>query len=456
MNELKTYLEEHKDTHLDQLKDLLSIPSVSTDPERRDDVRRAAQWVKEAMEAAGLTARIDDTPGHPIVYGERLNAGADAPTILIYGHYDVQPPDPLELWDSGPFEPTIRDGKIVARGAADDKGQFLTHIKALEAHMAVRGELPVNVKVLIEGEEEIGSKNLAPYLEAHKEALASDVVVISDTHMFAPGVPSITYGLRGLTYFELEIEGPDHDLHSGLYGGGVANPINVLCDVIARLKDDSGRIQIEGFYDDVRDLTDEERAAWATLPFDEEGFRAEAGSEQLTGEAGFTTLERLWARPTLDCNGVVGGFTGEGAKTVLPSVARAKFSCRLVPDQDPRDIEDKVEAHLARIIPDSVRFKLTRMHGGQPVIVSTESDAIQAAGRALTEAFGGETVMIRGGGSIPVVADFKRILGVDSVLMGFGLPDDRLHSPNEKFDLAQYFGGILAAALFLDEIAPSA
>ncbi|MEO1273269.1 MAG: dipeptidase, partial [Myxococcota bacterium] len=423
MNDLTTYLETHKTQHLEELKELLSIPSVSTDPSHKADVLRAAQWVKTSMENAGLSTAIHDTPGHPIVYGEWLHAGSDAPTVLYYGHYDVQPPDPLELWDTGPFEPTVRDGKIYARGAADDKGQFLTHIKALEAHMQVRGTLPINVKMLIEGEEEVGSKNLAPYLEAHKKALEADVVVISDTHMFAPGVPSITYGLRGLTYFELEIEGPSHDLHSGLYGGGVANPINVLCDVIAKLKDEQGQITIDGFYDDVLELTEQERTAWSALPFDEEGFRTESGSEQLTGEHGFTTLERVWARPTLDCNGILGGFTGTGAKTVLPQKATAKFSCRLVPNQEPRDIEAKVEAHLAKVIPPTVRFKLTRMHGGQPVIVSTASPAIQAASRALSEAFKGETVLVRGGGSIPVVADFKKLLGIDSVLMGFGLSE---------------------------------
>lgn len=455
-DDLKAYLETARDAHLSELCDLLRIPSVSTAPEHAGDVKRAADWVRDRMSDVGLSAEIYPTGGHPIVYGESLEAGEDAPTVLIYGHYDVQPPEPLELWETPPFEPTVRDGKLYARGSADDKGQFYAHIKAIEAHRKTRGTLPINLKVLIEGEEEVGSVHLADFLRAHAERLSADFVLISDTHMFAPGVPSITYGLRGLTYFELELEGPSHDLHSGIFGGSVANPINTACAIIASLKDANGRITIDGFYDDVRDLTEAERAQWETLPFTVENHLKETGAEALDGEAGYSTLERLWARPTLDCNGIIGGFTGEGAKTVLPSKARVKFSCRLVPDQDPDDIEAKIAAHFKNIIPSTVRYTLTPMHGGRPVIVPTDSPAIKAAHAALAEAFGGETVNIRGGGSIPIVADFKEILGLDTVLMGLGLPDDRLHSPNEKFNLDQYFKGILASALFLDRVGQGA
>ncbi len=453
MEDLKNYVQAHKQRHLDELFDLLRIPSVSTNPEHAPDVRRAAQWVHDQFTQAGVEATIYETGGHPIVYGQWLDAGPEAPTVLIYGHYDVQPPDPLELWETGPFEPTIRDEKIFARGATDDKGQFFAHLKAAEAHLKTRGKLPINVKYMIEGEEEVGSKHLAPWIEANKEMLSADVVVISDTSMFAPGVPAIVYGLRGLTYLQVEIEVPDHDLHSGLYGGTVANPINVACEVIAKLKDDKGRITIPGFYDNVRPLTDAERAQWAALPFDEEGMRKSTGSETLEGEEGYTTLERRWGRPTLDCHGILGGFTGEGAKTVLPSKVMVKLSCRLVPDQDPIEIEEKVANYIESLAPKGVRCKVHRMHGGRPVIVDVENGAVQAAKGALSEAFGAEAVFIRSGGSIPVVANFSDILNIPSVLMGFGLPDDCLHSPNEKYDLDCFYGGILAATLFLDHYA---
>jgi acetylornithine deacetylase/succinyl-diaminopimelate desuccinylase-like protein len=438
---------------MEELMALLRIPSVSTDPARAGDVREAGEWVLQNLRGMGLQAELCETGGHPIVYAEWLGAGEGAPTVLVYGHYDVQPPDPLELWETGPFEPTIRDGKLFARGATDDKGQMFAHLKGVEAHLKVRGKLPINVKFMIEGEEEVGSKHLAEWVEANKARLACDAVVISDTSMFAPGVPAIVYGLRGLTYFQLDIEGPGHDLHSGLYGGAVANPINTLCEVIGKLKDTDGRVTVAGFYDNVRALTEAERSAWAKLPHDDEGLRREVGAERLTGEVGYTSLERCWGRPTLDCNGVWGGFTGEGAKTVLPSKASAKFSCRLVPDQTPEEIEDKVEAHLREIIPTTVRWKLHRMHGGRPVIVDTEGPAVQAARAALAEAFGAEAVFIRGGGSIPVVADFTEILGAPVVLMGFGLNDDRLHSPNEKINLECFYGGVVAASLFHDAYA---
>ncbi len=448
MKDLRTWLDANAERHLGELFDLLRIPSVSTDPNHAGDVRRAGEWVRDKLAAAGVHAELHDTPGHPIVYGEWLGAEG-APTVLVYGHYDVQPPDPLDEWVTGPFEPTVREGRIYARGATDDKGQMYAHLVAAEAHMAVNGRLPVNVKYVIEGEEEVGSKNLENYIRANKERLKADVVVISDTSMFAPGVPAIVYGLRGLSYFEMTVEGPTHDLHSGLYGGTVANPINVLCDIISALKDDDGHITVPGFYDDVRDLTQEERDAWKLLPHSDEVWRASCGAETLTGEAGFSTLERRWGRPTLDCNGIWGGFTGEGAKTVLPAKATAKFSCRLVPDQTPEKIEDLMEAAVSKLAPDSVRVTFRRMHGGRPVVVDTTHPAVGAARAALTDAFGAEAVFIRGGGSIPVVADFSTILEIPSVLMGFGLPDDRLHSPNEKYDLACFHGGLLGATFFL-------
>jgi acetylornithine deacetylase/succinyl-diaminopimelate desuccinylase-like protein len=453
MHDLKQYLHDHRDKHLGELFDLLRIPSVSTDPAHKGDVRQAAQWVCDQLSQAGLEAALYETGGHPMVYGQWLSAGEGAPTVLVYGHYDVQPPDPLDLWVSGPFEPTVRDGKIFARGATDDKGQMFAWLKAAEVHMKTRGALPLNLKVMIEGEEEVGSKHLAPWIEAHKALLAADAVVISDTSMFAPGLPAIVYGLRGLTYFQVDVEGPDHDLHSGLYGGAVVNPINALCQMIAALKDEQGRVAVPGFYDKVRDLTVTERAAWAALPHDDEALRLSVGAAALDGESGFTALERTWGRPTLDCNGILGGFTGEGAKTVLPSKAMAKFSCRLVPDQTPEEIEDLVEAHLLALAPAGVRVKVHRLHGGRPVIVDVENPAVQAAREALSVAFGAEAVNIRGGGSIPVVADFHDLLQVPCVLMGFGLNDDRLHSPNEKYNLECFHGGLLAATLFLDRYA---
>ncbi len=453
MSELSAFLKEHEARHLEELKELLRIPSVSTDPAHAGDVRRAAEWVRANLEAAGVPATLHETAGYPIVYGERLDAGPEAPTVLVYGHYDVQPPDPLELWTTGPFEPTVRDGRLYARGATDDKGQMFAWLKAAEAHLAVRGKLPVNLKFMIEGEEEVGSKHLSSYVESHKAQLGCDAVVISDSPMFAPELPSITYGLRGLAYFEIEARGPEMDLHSGLFGGAVPNPINALARIIAQLHDDQGRITVPGFYEHVRDLTVEEREAWAALPHDDEAFRASVGAAGLRGEEGFSTLERIWGRPTLDCNGIWGGFTGEGAKTVLPAVAKAKFSCRLVPDQSPEDIEAKMAAYIESLAPAGVRVKLTHLHGGRPILFNPENPAVQAARRAFGAAYTAPAVNIRGGGSIPVVADFSDILQVPVVLMGFGLSDDRLHSPDEKYDLVCFYNGIRAATAFLDEYA---
>jgi len=448
------YVDDNRDRFLDELLEFLSIPSISTDPEMADEVERCAEWLRDHFEQIGMpTAEIHETDGHPIVYSEYTPyEDEDVPTILLYAHYDVQPPDPLDEWDSPPFEPTIRDEKIFARGATDDKGQFFCHVKGLEAHLAERGELPCNVKVLVEGEEEVGSVNLAPWVGDHTDKLACDAVVISDSPMFKPGLPSITYGLRGLAYFEIDVEGPDHDLHSGLYGGAVANPINVLSDMIGQLHDDDGRIAIPGFYDDVQPVTDAEREAFADLPFDEDEFLASVGAERLSGEAGYTTLERRWVRPTLDCNGIWGGYTEEGAKTVLPAEASAKISCRLVPDQDPDDIVDKAEQFLRDIAPDSVRVNVEPHHGGQPVVSDRDTPTMHAAKRALKRSWNEEAVFTRGGGTIPVVPIFADKLDAQAVLMGYGLDDDRLHSPNEKFNLENFHRGVDTSTYLWDEI----
>ncbi len=448
------YIAENETRFLEELKDYLRIPSISTDKEHAGEVARCANWLVDHLKGIGVEhVELHETGGHPIVYAEFMEAGPDKPTYLIYGHYDVQPPDPLELWTSPPFEPEVRDGKIFARGATDDKGQLFAHLKAVEAHLKINGTLPVNVKMLIEGEEEVGSVHLDPWVEANREKLACDAVVISDSSMYAKGIPSIMYSLRGLSYFEIEVTGPSHDLHSGLYGGAVPNPINELGRIIASFHDPDGRIQIDGFYDDVRDLEADERQAFADLPFDVEAFKAEAGVNDVQGEAGFTTLERKWARPTLDFNGIIGGFTGEGAKTVLPSLAKAKFSCRLVPDQQPHVIEELVEAHIRKVASPNVKVELHFHHGGKPVITERDNPAVQAAMRALKKSWDTDPVFIRGGGSIPVVATFAEVLESPTVLLGLGLNDDRLHSPDEKFDLENFYQGIRTAAYLWDELA---
>lgn len=453
MSDVVTWVDSHFDRCLSELKDYLRIPSISTDSEHREDVKRCAAWLVDHLTGIGFkTVEVHETKGHPIVYAEHLEAGDDAPTYLVYGHYDVQPPDPLELWDSPPFEPEIRDGKIFARGATDDKGQLFAHLKGLEAHLSVNGKLPVNVKLLIEGEEEVGSPNLDPWIEANAERLDANAVIISDSSMYAPGLPSIMYSLRGLTYFEIEVTGASHDLHSGVFGGAVPNPINELGKIIAGLIDDEGRITIPGFYDKVRALDDEERQAFGQLPFDEDAFRAETGVKALKGESGYTTLERKWARPTLDFNGIIGGFTGEGAKTVLPSKARAKFSCRLVPDQKPEEIEELVESYVRSIADDSVHVEFEFHHGGRPVITERDNPAVQAAMRALKKSWNVDPVFVRGGGSIPVVATFADTLGTPTVLIGLGLDDDRLHSPNEKFNVENFEQGIRTSAYLWDEL----
>ena len=400
---------------------------------------------------AGFESQLNETPGHPVVTATWTRAPG-APTLLVYGHYDVQPPDPVDLWRHGPFEPVIEGENIVARGATDDKGQALALIRGISTYLEVKGKLPVNVKFLIEGEEEIGSPNLEPFIRENLDALRCDAILVADCSMFGPGMPAITVGLKGLCYLEVEVIGPNRDLHSGGYGGGVENPGHVLCKLLSSLKNDQGRITIPGFYDDVIDLTAEERAALRALPFDEEAYRLDLDVPRLHGEAGFTTLERVGARPTLDINGLVSGWTGEGAKTVLPSRALGKFSMRLVANQDPKKIEALVSEHLKAICPPTVTLKVTGLHGAEPVLVSADSPHVKAASRALARAFGRDPVFIREGGSIPIVATFKKLFGVDSVLMGLGLNDDNAHSPNEKFSLDSYQKGIEAVAYLLEEL----
>lgn len=454
MDNALAYASDHAAAAVDQLTDWLRIPSISTDPEYNDDTRKAAQWLADDLTRMGV-ARVEimETGGHPIVYAEHRSPNVDAPTVLVYGHYDVQPPDPLELWDSPPFEPVIRDGDIIARGSADDKGQAFMHVKAVEAYLQAEGALPVHLKMMIEGEEESGSVHLAPWIETNKEMLAADVVLVSDTSLFAPGVPSIAYGLRGMAYVEVELTGPKKDLHSGVYGGGVENPINALARMISDLHDADHRVTIEGFYDDAPDLSPEEREAYAALPFDQEAWMEEVGVSTTKTEKGFSILEGTTGRPTLDVNGIWGGYTGEGAKTVLPSKATAKISCRLIPPQTPEDITDKLRRHFEAHVPDTMTLDFRDLHGGHGAIVDTTAPAMQAAADALEGVFGQRPHFTREGGSIPVVADFKKILGLDTVLMGFGLDSDSIHSPNEKFGLDRFHQGIEASIRFLDAYA---
>ncbi len=449
MNSALDYAAQNADTFVDQLKDILRIPSISTDSAYDADTRRAAEWFADDLRSIGIpTVEVMETGGHPIVYGE-VGSDPQKPTVLVYGHYDVQPPDPLDLWDSPPFEPIEKNGDIYARGSCDDKGQAFMHVKAAEAYLNTTGELPVNLKFMIEGEEESGSVHLVPFIEKHKDLLTADVVLISDTSLFAPGVPSITYGLRGLAYVEVTLTGPARDLHSGVYGGGIENPVNVLGRMIADLHDENHRVTIDGFYDAVRDLSEEERQGFRALPFDEAAWLEEAGAPATKTEAGFSTLEGISARPTLDVNGIWGGYIGKGAKTVLPSQANAKISCRLVPDQTPGDITAKLRKHFEAHVPPTVTLDFKDLHGGHGAIVDTKSPAMTAAAEAMEAVFGMPPYFTREGGSIPVVADFKRLLGLDSVLMGFGLDSDAIHSPNEHFGIDRFHQGIEASIRFL-------
>jgi len=453
MDNVIDFINVNRDRYLEELKALLAIPSISALPEHAGDVKRCADWCADEMRRIGLQhVRLIDTPGNPVVYGDWLEAEG-APTILFYGHYDVQPVDPLDLWESPPFEATIRDGEIYARGSADDKGQVFMHFKAVEAHLKQNGRLPLNIKFILEGEEEVGSAHLDDFIRAHKDELRADVVVISDSGMFARGVPSICYGLRGLVYFQIDLRGSSTDLHSGSFGGAVANPAFVLAQVLAQMKDRGGRIKIPGFYDDVVPLQEAERQAWASLPFNERQYKKDFGIPKLFGETGYTTLERTWARPTFEVNGLLSGFTGEGAKTVLPAIAMAKVSMRLVPNQSPDTIATLFEEHVRKITPKTVALKITRMHGGKPWMTAYDNPFVQAAGRAIERGFGKKPVFTREGGSIPVVSTFQQELGLPSVLFGVGLPDENAHAPNEKLDVENFHGGIIASAILYEEIA---
>jgi acetylornithine deacetylase/succinyl-diaminopimelate desuccinylase-like protein len=447
------FIHTNRDRYVDELKQYLAIPSISALPQHTGDVRRCAEWTAEEMRRIGLEhVSLVETAGNPVVYGDWTHA-PDAPTMLLYGHYDVQPVDPLNLWESPPFDATIRDGEIYARGAADDKGQVFMHFKAIEAHLKQQGRLPVNVKVIIEGEEEVGSANLDRFVESERDRLKADVVVISDSAMFDRGVPSICYALRGLVYCQIDVRGTTSDLHSGVFGGAVANPNMVLAQMLAQLKDRGGRVKIPGFYDAVRPLEAAERQAWEALPFNERQYRKQLGAPRLFGESGYSTLERVWARPTIEVNGLLGGFTGEGAKTVIPAVAMAKVSMRLVPDQDPDVIATLFENHVKKIAPRTVQVTVTRMHGGHPWITSYDNPYIQAASRAIEKGFGKPPVFCREGGSIPVVFTFQKALGLPSVLFGVGLPDENAHAPNERLDLGNFHNGIIASAILYDELA---
>lgn len=450
MSTVTDYIDANRETFREELFEFLRIPSISTSSEHKNDIRDAARFLLDKLESLNLDrTELFETDGNPIVYGE-LTTDPAHPTVLVYGHYDVQPPDPLELWETAPFEPTVRDGNIYARGASDDKGQSFTHVKAVESYLASGEPFPVNIKFIFEGEEEIGSPHLVPFIEAHEELLACDMVLISDTAMFAEDTPSITYGLRGLAYMEVEVEGPNRDLHSGVYGGAVENPANVLAEIIARLKDENGVIRIPGFYDNVKDLTGEEREAYQKLPFDESAYKKTLGVDALHGEKGYSTLERATARPTLDVNGLWSGYQGEGAKTVLPSKAGAKISMRLVPDQDPKKIARLFAKQVESLAPDTVSVTVTEHHGGQPAITDLSFYGLQAAADAFEEVYGREPFFTREGGSIPIVADFRQLLGAQSILMGFGLNSDAIHSPNEKFALKDFYRGIRTSVRFFE------
>jgi len=458
--QVKHYVEQNKQRFLDELMELLRIPSVSADPKHQPDMLRMAEAVKAKLTAAGADkVEISETKGYPVVYGEKI-IDAKLPTVLVYGHYDVQPADPLELWHSPPFEPVIKktavhpDGAIFARGSCDDKGQAYMHVKAFELMMQTNS-LPCNVKFMIEGEEEVGSANLATWVAQNKERLKADIILISDTSMIANNTPSIDVGLRGLAYMEVEVVGPNRDLHSGVYGGAVANPINILCKMIASMHDKNNHITIPGFYDDVQKLSAKERKEMNKAPFKLNAYKKDLAIADVHGEKGYTTLERTGIRPTLDVNGIWGGYTGEGAKTVLPSKAYAKISMRLVPGQNSHKISKLFAKHFAKIAPKSVKVKVTAHHGGEPVVVSTSSNAYKAAEAAMTQSYGKKPIPTRGGGSIPIVALFKKELGLDSILFGFGLDSDALHSPNEHYGVFNYLKGIETIPLFYKNFAAS-
>lgn len=451
MENVVGYINSNREKYVEELKDFLRIPSISTLAANKADMLTAAEFVAGKLRESGMeNVKIIETKGHPLVYADWLKAPGK-PTVLVYGHYDVQPVDPINLWESPPFEPTIKDGKVYARGATDDKGQMYMHIKSVEAYFKTVGKLPLNVKFIIEGEEEIGSGNLDDFVNKNQEMLKCDSVLISDTSLYGPGIPTLTYGLRGLCYMEVVVTGPNRDLHSGTFGGGVDNPINVLAEMISKLKDNNGKIKIPGFYKDVVNLTKKERDNFKRLPFSEKQYAKALGVKVLKGEKGYTTLERVWARPTLDCNGIFGGFTGEGAKTVLPSKATAKISMRLVPNQDPKKIAKLFSSYINKIASKTVEVEISDLHGAYPIATSLDDKATLSAAKALAKVFGKKTVFMREGGSIPIVVSFAKKLKAAPVLMGMGLNTENLHSPNEHFNLNHFHLGILSSAYFMDE-----
>jgi len=453
MSDVLKFVDENLGRFRAEMYDFLRIPSISARAEHDGDMRRAAEWLSDRLRDAGLEPSIHETPGHPVVLGEWRGAGPDAQTVLIYGHYDVQPPEPLDEWESPPFEPTERDGRVYARGSADDKGQLYMHVKALEAHLKVNGALPMNVIVLAEGEEEVGSENLVPFVEQNVQRLACDHVIISDSNMFAEGMPSVLFSLRGLAYFEIHVKGARSDLHSGQFGGTVVNPGNALAKIIASLHDSKGRVAVKGFYDDVVEWDEETREQIRSLPFDEKAYRQELGVRALGGEKAFSPLERLWIRPTCDVNGILCGYTAEGAKTVLPNKAMAKVSFRLVKNQTPGRVKRLVEAHLKKVKPAGVTVELKELHGGRPWQAKVEGKLMEAASAALQEAFGAPAVLQGEGGSIPIVVDFEEQLKASALLVGFALPGCNLHAPNEWFALDAYDKGIRALAILYDRLA---
>jgi acetylornithine deacetylase/succinyl-diaminopimelate desuccinylase-like protein len=446
------FIQSNKDRFLDELKTFLRIPSISTLPEHATDVRRAAEFVAESLRKAGLeNVEIIPTAKHPLVYADWLHAPGK-PTVLCYGHYDVQPPDPVDEWKTPPFEPEIRDGNLYARGSSDDKGQMYMHVKAVEALRAVNGKLPLNVKFLIEGEEEVGGESVAKYVAENPQKLKADVALVSDTSLYAEGIPTLCIGLRGLVYTEIEARGPARDLHSGLYGGAAPNAVFGLVELLSKLKDANGHIQIPGMYDDVQPPAPAEKQSWTTLPFNESDFqKREVGAAALTGEKGFTVLERVWARPTLEVHGIAGGFTAAGAKTVIPAKATAKVSMRLVPNQDPDKIIAAYKEFVKENTPAGIETEVRVLSAGPAISVNPDHPAIAVASRAFRDILGRDTVFIRSGGSIPIVGDFAKHLKIPTILMGFGLPDDGLHSPNEKYKLSNYYSGIMTIAHFFEQ-----
>jgi acetylornithine deacetylase/succinyl-diaminopimelate desuccinylase-like protein len=453
MSDVISYIERNSDRYLQELMEFLRLPSISTNVGDPEEVKRTAQFVADQLKHSGMsTVQVFPTGGHPIVYAERIE-DPSKPTVLIYGHYDVQPVDPIELWDSPPFDPVVRNGKIFARGSTDDKGQMMIHFKSTEAFVETRGRLPLNIKFLIEGEEEIGSAHLDEFIREQQDQLQCDAVVISDTALFAKGVPSICYGLRGMAYLEIEVRGPKGDLHSGSFGGPVGNPAFALVTILASMKDEKDRITIPGFYDRVRELTEAERQGFASLPFDLETYKQDLGVKALAGEVGFTPLEQVWARPTLEINGLLSGFTGEGAKTVLPAKAMAKVSMRLVPDQDHEEIAKAFQEYVLSVAPEWVDVEVRDLHGGAAWVAELDHPALVAAANAIEKGFGKRPVFQREGGSIPVVATFTELLKAPTVLMGIGLPDENAHAPNEHLDLENFFAGIKSSAFFLESFA---